>query len=1046
MKNVLFFLFITSLCFQLNAQVDKEVISSFPFRNIGPAFMTGRIADIAVDPEDKSTWYVATASSNVWKTENRGTTWTPIFEKYGSYSTGCLAIDPKYTSTIWLGTGENQSQRSVGWGDGVYKSIDGGKSWKNVGLKESEHIGKIAIHPVHTNTVFIAAQGPLWRSGGDRGLYRTKDGGKNWEKVLDVSENTGISDVVIDPQNPMIMYAASYQRRRHVGILVAGGPESRIFKSSDGGDTWRKLEKGLPGGEVGRIGIALSPHNHNIVYALVVASEDRGGFFRSEDGGESWKKMSDHMIVDPQYYGEIYPDPHRFDCVYVIDMMTHFTEDGGKTFQRLNRQYKHVDDHVAVFDPDDPEYLMIGCDGGIYESFDRAKTWTFHDNLPITQFYRVGIDNAKPFYHVIGGTQDNSSLWGPSQTTSRQGITNQDWKLVLGGDGFQARVDPEDPNIIYAQYQYAGIVRYDLRTGERVDIQPQPELDDDPLRWHWDSPLIISPHNPKRLYFAAQKLFRSDDRGDSWKVVSPDLSRNEDRNKRAVMGKVWSPEAVWKNVFTSPYSTIVSLAESTIDEGLIAIGTDDGLIQITEDGGDSWTKYDHFKDVPAKTYVADIILSKHERNTIYAVFNNHKEGDFKPYILQSKDLGKTWKIIISGIDAPHACWTILEDHLEPDLLFTGTEFGVFCSINKGQSWVQMKGKIPTISVRDMEIHTGENDLVLATFGRGMWIADDYSLLRTFARNGAPRDHHLFPIADGQMYHQRGDLGYSRKGVFGHSFYRADNSPHGVVFNVYLKENYPTQKKTRKAAEKNDPQKSAYTDYTTLKSEDNEKEAEVFVEVKNATGQTVQIVTVKNKKGYQRVVMPFYSRITAPGLEGSRYGPMLAEGDYTAQLAVIQNGALKQLAPAQSFSLTLLDQSPEGRDTDYVSFYTSVGATLLKASDLSDKIEKSLEKVRSLERKKMLLGMSPSMAKELHEARSGLQQLSSTLNGDETLIARFEYFLPGIIQRLRRVSGDQEDSQQVTQTHRRSYEIAKEELSKVLEKWESIDQKLKQLDE
>ena len=576
------FLLFLFLCLENIAQPAQEIISSLPFRSIGPAYMTGRIADIEVDPSNSSIWYVAVASGNVWKTTNRGSTWKPIFENYGSFSTGCLAIDPHNPNIVWLGTGENQSQRSVSWGDGVYKSLDGGKTWKNMGLESSEHIGKILLDPRNPEVIYVAAQGPLWKAGGERGVYKSSDGGQSWTRILNISEHTGVADLCFDPRNPDILYASSYQRRRHVGILVAGGEESRIYKSTDAGESWKKLEKGLPGGELGRIAVAVSPQHPNVVYALIAGSEKaQSGFYRSEDHGESWTKKNDYVIVDPQYYGEIFADPHRFDHVYAVDVIIHHTTDGGNTFDRLNTRNKHVDNHDIVFDPKDPDYLMVGCDGGIYESWDRGNSWSYHDNISITQFYRVGLDNEEPFYNVYGGTQDNSTLYGPSRTISRHGITNADWTLALGGDGFQARIDPEDPHIVYCQSQYAGIVRYDRKTGQRLDIQPQPVPGDAPLRWHWDSPLIISPHNPKRLYFAAQKLFRSEDRGDSWEGISPDLSRGEDRNQREVMGKIWSPEAVWKNVFTSPYGTIVSLSESPIQEGLLVVGTDEGLIQIS---------------------------------------------------------------------------------------------------------------------------------------------------------------------------------------------------------------------------------------------------------------------------------------------------------------------------------------------------------------------------------------------------------------------------------------------------------------------------------
>ncbi len=449
----LYTLILTFFAFQFYAQLDTEIIQGMKFRNIGPAFMTGRISDIAKEPSDRSTWYVATASSNVWKTTNNGTTWKPIFDNYGSYSTGCITIDPNNPNVIWLGTGENQSQRSVGWGDGVYKSLDGGKSWKNMGLKSSEHIGRIVIDPRNSDVIIVAAQGPLWKPGGDRGIYRSEDGGKSWNQTLSVSDNTGGSEIVMDPVNPDVIYASTYQRRRHVGILVAGGKESRIYKSTNNGKTWKKLTKGLPTADVGRIALAVSPIMNNVVYAQLVLEERKGGFYRSEDYGESWTKTNDYAIVDPQYYGEIYCDPHRFDCVYVMDMMIHYTEDGGKNFQRLNSRNKHVDNHSLLFDEDDPEYLMVGCDGGIYESWDRGKTWKYHDNLPITQFYRVGVDNDFPFYNVYGGTQDNSTIYAPSQTQTLHGITNAEWKLALGGDGFQSRIEPEDPNTVYCQSQ-----------------------------------------------------------------------------------------------------------------------------------------------------------------------------------------------------------------------------------------------------------------------------------------------------------------------------------------------------------------------------------------------------------------------------------------------------------------------------------------------------------------------------------------------------------------------------------------------------------------
>ncbi len=444
---------------------NTSLVSALQQRGIGPAFMSGRISDIAVDPSDHKTWYVCAASGGVWKTTNAGTSWTPIFDNYGSYSIGCVSVDPRNRNVVWVGTGENNSQRSVGYGDGVYKSLDGGTSFIRVGLEQSEHIGKILIDPRDSNVVYVAAQGPLWAPGGDRGLYKTTDGGTTWNLMLNISENTGVSDVLCDPRDPDTLYAIAYQRRRHVWTLIDGGPESAIHKSTDGGQTWRKITRGLPGGDLGRIGMAISPIKPDVVYALVEAADGQGGFFRSTDRGETWSKQSDYATVSAQYYQEIFACPHVFDRVYSMDTLLHVTEDGGKTFQPLGEQWKHVDNHALVIDPDDENHLLIGCDGGLYETWDRGQNYQFKPNLPITQFYKIAIDNDVPFYNIYGGTQDNATQGGPTRTKSVNGITNSDWFITVFGDGFKPAVDPQDPNIVYSQWQYGGLVRYDRRTG-----------------------------------------------------------------------------------------------------------------------------------------------------------------------------------------------------------------------------------------------------------------------------------------------------------------------------------------------------------------------------------------------------------------------------------------------------------------------------------------------------------------------------------------------------------------------------------------------------
>ncbi len=1023
-KTILRFLFLWMLTTTMYAQVSKEIIASLKFRNIGPGFMTGRISDIEKDPNDASTWYVAVSSGNVWKTINNGTTWNPIFENYGSFSTGCITIDPTDSQIIWLGTGENQSQRSASWGDGVYKSIDGGKSWKNMGLPNSQHIGKILIDPRDHNTVYVASQGPLWSNGGNRGLYKTTDGGETWNAILQISKYTGITDISFDPNNPDIIYAASYQRRRHVGILVAGGDESRIYKSSDAGKTWKKLSRGLPSGNLGRIAIAVSPQKNNVVYALISgATKDDGGFYRSENSGETWNMQSNYSVVDPQYYGELYASPHAFDHVYAVDVIIHHSKDGGKSFKRLNNRNRHTDNHEIVFDVNDPNYLMVGGDGGIYESWDTGATWKYHNNLPITQFYRVGIDNAKPFYNVYGGTQDNATVFAPSQTTTVHGITNKDWKITIGGDGFQSRVDPDDTNIVYSQYQYAGIVRYDKRTGQKTDIQPQPNHGDTALRWHWDSPLVLSAHHSKTLYYAAQRLFKSTDRGDSWQPISTDLSRGENRNKRAVMGKIWPPEAVYKNVFTSPYGTIVSLSESPLKKGLIVVGTDDGLIQITENEGESWNRIDHIKGIPQKAYVADVFASSHNSNTIYAVFNNHKEGDFSPYFVKSTDLGKTWKVITNGIKPIHAGWSLVEDHVSPNLLFAATEFGVYSSLNQGEEWQQMKNGLPTIAVRDLEIQKRENDLVVASFGRGMYILDDYTVLRE-ATSINKTETKIFTIKKALQFFKRRDIGWSRKGSFGDAMYSANNPKYGAKIRFYLGKSYSNTKQQRL----HNSNSSTYPTTEELTKEDFEKNTTIKLKITKGN-KTFALLNVSNRKGYQEVNWNLSTKIFSENGKKSREIAFVPDGVYNAQLIVEHNGILENLGEQKSFTVETLSLSPEKSTANRFEFYSNAAELSIKADALNSSINDALKTI-DIKKKQFIMANRGEKLKKMEENRLRLLKLQYALAGNETLKKHSEYQLPGVRDRISRVLGNQWESFQVTQTHKDNLILATKELNQL----------------
>lgn len=764
-------------------RLSTELVREIRSRSLGPSLKPGRIADIAVDPRNRSVWYLATATSGLWKTTNRGISWLPIFDEGGSYSLGRVILDPNDSEVVWLGTGENSSNRSVGYGDGIYKSADGGETWEQMGLGDSQHIGKILIDPRNSNVVYVAAEGPLWSPGGDRGLYKTTDAGQTWRAVLEISENTGVTDMAFDPRDPNVIYAASYQRRRTVGVLIGGGPESAIYKSTDGGKNWKKLTEGLPTVDKGRIALAVSPQKPDVVYALITAAGEESGFFRSTDRGDTWKRQSDYNVIDPQYYGEIYPDPHKFDRVYAVDMQVHVTEDGGKNFKAL-RWPIHVDHHALAFDPTDENHLLVGNDGGLYETFDNGATWRHFTNLPTYQIYRVGIDNALPFYNVYAGSQDNGTLGGPSRTQYRAGIRNSDWIATSGGDGMQPRVDPKDPNIVYSMTQNGAIARMDKRTGVREGIRPDAPKDGEPLvRWHWDSPLIISPHAAKRLYFAGSRLYRSEDRGDNWRPISPDLTRQLDAAAVPVMGRVWDENAIQKNRFTTALSVATTLAESPLREGLLYVGTDDGLVQVSEDGGESWRKNHRFPRVPKWTYLSDLCASFHDADRVYASLNNYQRGDFKPYLLRSDDRGTTWKSIAGDLPDRHVVWTVVEDHENENLLFVGTEFGLFFTIDGGAHWVELKGGMPTISVRDLEIQRRENDIVAGTFGRGIYILDDYTPLRYLTNKTLAQEACLFPPRPARVYDELGYL----PNTFGN--YAAANPPFGAFLTCYLRDGF-----------------------------------------------------------------------------------------------------------------------------------------------------------------------------------------------------------------------------------------------------------------
>ncbi|MDH3783686.1 MAG: glycosyl hydrolase, partial [Acidobacteriota bacterium] len=800
--------FVTSFAAEAkkDAVWSTKTFEGLELRSLGPGFMSGRIADVAIHPEDENLWYVAVGSGGVWKTVNAGVTFTPVFDDQSSYSIGCVTVDPSNPHRVWVGTGENVGGRHVGYGDGIYVSHDGGKNWANKGLKESEHISRIVVHPENPDVVWVAAQGPLWSKGGERGVYKTTDGGESWKRTLGDDAWVGATEIVIDPRDPNRLYAASWQRHRTVASYMGGGPGTGLHRSVDGGETWELLSEGLPESRMGKIGLAISPQQPDVLYAAIELDRRKGAVYRSADRGSTWSKMSEAVAggTGPHYYQELYASPHAFDRLYLAGVRMQVSDDGGKTFRRVKEVYKHSDNHALAFRPSDPDYLLMGSDGGLYESFDLAENWRFMENLPVTQFYKLALDDAEPFYNIYGGTQDNSTEGGPSRTDNVQGIQNSDWRVVLDWDGHQPATEPGNPDILYAERQEGFLSRVDLTTGEVVHVQPQAGEGEDHERFNWDAPILVSPHKPTRLYFASQRVWRSDDRGDSWRAVSGDLTRDQDRFELPIMGATQSWDNAWDVLAMSNYNTITSLAESPMQEGLLWAGTDDGRLHVTTDGGENWRLIEagDLPGVPDTAFVNDIKASLYEAQTVFVALDNHKYGDYTPYLLKSTDNGKSWKSIRGDLPDRTLVWRVVQDHERRELLFAGTEFGIYFTVDGGTRWLRLKGGVPTISFRDLAIQRREDDLVGASFGRGFYVLDDIAPLREVSVEQLEQPATLFGTRKAWWYVPRSALGFDPgKGDQGASHFLAPNPPFGSVFTYYLKEDLKTAKATRQETEK-----------------------------------------------------------------------------------------------------------------------------------------------------------------------------------------------------------------------------------------------------
>lgn len=932
-----------------NDRMTPAVFEGLRLRGIGPTLVTGRVADFKVDPKNTNIYYVATAAGGAWKSMNRGTTWTSMFDNGGSFNMCCIEIDPKDSNVLWLGTGENSNPRSSMIGDGLYKSTDAGTTWTRVGLATSEHIGNIQIDPRDSNVVYVTAQGPLWSAGGERGVFKTTDGGKTWKAILTASPDTGANELVIDPANPNTLYASLWQRRRGVGQFVGGGPESGIFKSTNAGQTWTKLTKGLPVKDMGRINLAVDAKvKPTRLYAMVDALADERGFYRSDDQGATWARIgkrapgtgrggaagtvgasdevaqSDldeeeqdgpaqgdegnwYMNADPGYYNEFFVDPIRPDTIYAMSTNLERSTDGGKTWGVFPLQGVHVDHHVIWPDPSDRNHFVLGNDGGLWESYDEGKVWSHFQNLPISQFYRVSVDNMLPFYNICGGTQDNGSFCSPSRTRNSLGIRTGESYVTGGGDGFTTRSDTDDPNFTYATSQNGAVTRLDLRTGQSRSIRPNPantkNIDGSAIpaatggrggggfeneRANWDAPYIVSPHNAKSLLWATNYLYRTEDRGDTWTRISPDLTRRLDANEVSIMGKQWDPaKTVGFNRATTALSNIVSIDESPVVSGLIYVGTDDGVMQVTEDNGKNWRKIEDFPGVPKYTYVSDVMASPLDANVVYATLNDWQRGNYKPYVVKSTDRGRTFTNVTNNLPDRHPTWAIVQDFVNPNLLFLGTEYGLFFTVDGGARWVQMKGGMPTIQVRDLDIQKRENDLVLGTFGRGFYVLDDYSALRGVTAQSMSQEAELLPLRHAYQFSTMSI--YRSAGEW-----TAPNPPYGAVLTYHVRDAAP-----------------AGTSWA--------------ISIADASGREVRRLDVPGDPGVKRVVWNLAGAPPAApagdaaaggragraggggggGRGGAGGGASAAAGKYTATIGKVVNGTFTAVGTAQTFSVVPL---------------------------------------------------------------------------------------------------------------------------------------------
>jgi photosystem II stability/assembly factor-like uncharacterized protein len=920
------------------------------FRPIGPATPSGRVDDLAVLESDPTTFYVAMATAGIYKTTNAGTTFTSVFDNEGTGSVGAVAIAPTDANMVWAGTGEGNNRQSSSWGDGIYKSTDGGRSWKNMGLRNSKQIAKIIVDPVDFNVVYVASLGDLWSAGGERGVYKTTDGGNTWHRVLHVDDDTGATELVMDPLNNKTLYTATYQRRRQQWGMNGGGPGSNIWKTTDAGQTWSKLESGVPSGPKGRIGLDVYRRNPNILYARIEHPSE-SGVYRSDDGGASWRKMSE-TNPRPMYFGVIKIDPQTDSRIYVPGVSLHISDDGGRTFRADGAARIHVDHHALWINRRDPRHLIIGNDGGVSVSHDRSETWVWMPNLLGAQAYHVEFDMQTP-YHVCAGLQDNNTWCGPSAVRTNSGIHNDNWYVISGGDGFQPLMDPTDARIVYAESQDGRMSRTDRFTNERTTIRPEPaELkpgEPPPYRFNWDTAMQLSPFDPATIYIGANLVLKSSDRGRSYQPISPDLTTNTDREALSIMGVVGKEIRIAKHDGVGSFGNIVTLEESAARQGVVWVGSDDGVVSLTQDSGKTWTNVtSRISGVPKWTYVSDVLPSRASAGTAYVAFDGHRGGDYKTYVFATTDFGATWRSIAGNLPAGEVARGLAEDRRNPDILYLGTETGLFVSLNRGGQWTRTKANLPTMPIYEIKQHPRDNDLILSSHSRGIWILDDVSPIQEWAKS-ENADTHVFSSEGGTIMNAAND---QMKGFEGDRLFLGQNPAPGATLAYRLKSDAK----------------------------------EVKLTIKDASGNTVREIagsdmSNRNKAGLNIVkwdmrVQPLRPLPPAPGAPaaggggpgggggfggGGNNGPYVLPGTYRATLNV--NGRDAQAIDVAVKADPLIEITDMDRRTWFETARDLHGLQA-KANDVAEMVQNAFAQVGILQQQTRNQTLAPNVKQEL----------------------------------------------------------------------------------